>query len=35
MDTNVIIFKKKTCIVHLRIIRIYCTDTTGFTHKSV
>jgi len=31
----ILIFKKRTCIVHLRINRIQCIGITGFTHKSV
>jgi hypothetical protein len=30
-----LIFKKRTCIVHLRTNRIHCIGIIGFTHKSV
>jgi len=31
----ILIFKKRTCIAHLRTNRIQCIDITGFTHTSV
>jgi len=31
----ILIFKKRTCIVHLRTNRIQCIGIAGFTHKSV